>query len=354
MRPVTKTPRIFVLGLLAGALACEGSKTGDRSGQTAPTSMKVVEAFAAKHVYFKSDDNQRKLDVMVDFPDQGPWKEITLRIDLGCPEGKCDWWDRWAYIGVVNGEARESPVTEIVRFATPYRVGASFSTDVTALQPLLAGKKRLRVFIDTWVGPGHAQGNGWLVDASFTFVPGTPARLPIAVLPVFDVASFEAGDPKKPIATAVPPRMVQIPDNAGAVELRSFITGHGQGNLHNCAEFCAKTHTYSVGATNFDRKIWRDDCESTPVMGQIGTWQYPRAGWCPGAIAQPWVEDVGQAATAGQSVMVSYAPENYENTCRPDSTACGGCANGALCPYDDNQHTAPTYVQSALLVVFGK
>jgi hypothetical protein len=339
---------VILVGVAAMlALSCEG-------GSAAPQArtMQVIDAFTGTHVYFKSDDNQRKIDRDVAFPDAGPWKEITLRVQLGCPEDKCDWWDRWAYIGVVNGDTRESPVIEIIRFATPFRVGATFTADVTALQPLLQGKRRLRVFIDTWVGPGHANGDGWLVDASFTFVPGTPARQPIAVLPVFDVGSFEAGDPNKPVATSVPPKSVDIPANAGRVELRSFITGHGQGNLDNCAEFCPKTHSYTVGAKGFDHKVWRDDCATTAVQPQGGTWKFPRAGWCPGALAEPWVEDVSSAVSAGKSVMISYSPEPYENTCRPDSPVCAGCVSGA-CPYDDGQHTAPSYAQSALLVVYG-
>jgi hypothetical protein len=347
--------RLLALGVLGlGVLGCEGNTGGGPAPARAPTTMQVVDAFRGTHVYFKSDDNQRKIDAQVAFPEAGPWQQVTLTLQLGCPEDKCDWWDRWAYIGVVNGEARESPVTEIVRFATPFRVGASFTADVTALQPLLKGNKRLRVFIDTWVGPGHANGNGWLVDASFTFTPGTPERLPIAVIPVFDVGTFDAGDPKKPIAAAVPPKSIAIPANAGAVELRSFITGHGQGNLDNCAEFCPKTHSYLLGDKSFDRRIWRDDCETTAVKPQGGTWQYPRAGWCPGALAQPWVEDVSSAAAAGTSVTIAYAPEPYENTCRPDSPTCSGCVRGGLCAYDDSGHTTPSYAQSALLVVYAR
>jgi hypothetical protein len=148
--------------------------------------------------------------------------------------------------------------------------------------------------------------------------------------------------------------MVKIPPNAGAVELHSFITGHGQGNLDNCAEFCAKTHSYVVGGKSFDRRIWREDCASNPVQPQGGTWKYPRAGWCPGSMAQPWVEDISSAAAAGTAVSIAYAPEPYENTCRPDSLACAGCIAGVSCPYDDSGHTAPSYAQSALLVVYAR
>jgi hypothetical protein len=315
----------------------------------------VVQAFKDTHVFFLADNNQRKVDVDVDFPATGPWKAVTMKLALTCPAPRqCDFWDRWAYIGVVNGTERESPVTEIMRFATPFHLEATFNADVTALQPLLAGKKRLRVFIDTWVGPGSNQGTGWKVDVSFAFSPGKPARLPIAVLPLWDVASFETGNPAKPIDAAVPAKMVNIPAQAGAVELRAFITGHGQGNLQNCAEFCPKTHSFTVGGKTFDKRIWRDDCARNPLQPQPGSWQFNRAGWCPGALAEPWVADVSAAAAAGSAVSIGYTHEPYVNSCRPDSPTCAGCALKTGCMYDDGNHTAPNYVHSALLVVYAR
>ena len=108
--------RFFALGLLGlVASGCEGNTAGKVPGTTdttaAPTERTSVDAFVGKHVYFKADDNQRKIDAQVAFPDKGPWKQVTVNIDLKCPDGQCDWWDRWAYIGVVNGDARESPVS---------------------------------------------------------------------------------------------------------------------------------------------------------------------------------------------------------------------------------------------------
>ena len=37
----------------------------------------------------------------------------------------------------------------------------------------LKGTKTIRSFIDTWVGPGHNNGSGWLVTTRFIFHPGT-------------------------------------------------------------------------------------------------------------------------------------------------------------------------------------
>jgi hypothetical protein len=317
----------------------------------AATTEVVVKGFTAANIYFGSAmDNHRHAKAMVEFPTSGPWKKITLRLRLSCPAGRCDIWDRWGYLGIANGEAMDAPVTEIARFATPYGVGADWSMDVTDLMPLLAGKKTLAAFIDTWVGPGHPQGNGWLVDATFTFTPGDLDLVPTEVVSLWDVASVEVGDPAKP--PAIPARKVMIRPDAARVALRSLVTGHGQGNLENCAEFCPKKHSYAVAGSDFSHSVWRTDCATTAVRPQGGRFPYAsRAGWCPGATVVPWVVDVTAATKPGAEAAVTYAPEPWENSCRPTAATCRGCV-GASCAYDDGGHTAPAYVQSALLIVY--
>ncbi len=312
----------------------------------------VITAFSGRHVYF-GGMGKREVDAAVKFPAMpAAYEKITLTFNLRCPPGGCDFWDRRGFIGVVRPGTPDPTVTEILRFVTPYRLGASFTVDVTSLRPLLSGDVTLRVFIDTWVGIGHPQGAGWLVDARFDFEGGVLARVPIAVLPVWDVTMADYGDPKKPIAGSVPPRALQIPSEATSVELRSFITGHGQGNLQNCAEFCPKQHAFTVGTTRFDRLVWRNDCSTTAVPNQLGNWRPARAGWCPGAAALPWTVDVTAAVNRSGDTTVTYAPAPYENSCRPDSPACSGCALGNGCPYNDGSHTAPQYMISALLVAY--
>jgi peptide-N-glycosidase F-like protein len=184
---------------------------------------------------------------------------------------------------------------------------------------------------------------------------GRPARLPIAVLPLWDQLKFDYGDPAKPVAAAVPDRTITLPAGTTALEIRSFVTGHGQGNLNNCAEFCTRTHTFKVGAMEVSRDVWRNDCAQTGVPGQRGNFRSGRAGWCPGADVLPWVADVTSAMPAGAgSITVSYAVTPYENSCRPDSPMCGGCALGTGCAFDNGAHTAPVYVLSAAVIAYGQ
>ena len=136
---------------------------------------------------------------------------------------------------------------------------------------------------------------------------------------------------------------------AGAtVRVRSLVTGHGQGNADNCAEFCARDHQVAIGDAVDTQRIWRADCATTAAPGQQGTWQYPRAGWCPGAMVTPWITD---AAPAPGPLTVRYDVAAYENTCRPDAPTCAGCTLGTGCAYDGGAHTEPGWEQSALLII---
>jgi Peptide-N-glycosidase F, C terminal/Peptide-N-glycosidase F, N terminal len=335
----------------------DGSSSGnttDGSPMIEPGPDVSVTAFEGAHVFFLDGQNQRQIDVELELPAAGlGYESATLELALRCPDGACDWWDRAAYIGVVEGAGTETErVIEVVRFMTPYRVEGAWSIDVSGLRPLLSGTRTLRVFIDTWVGPGHANGNGWLVDARFDFVGGVPAELPVEVIPLWAYSEATVGDPALPVDGQLEPVTVGIPAGASRVELRSIITGHGQGNADNCAEFCQLAHGFLVGTTAVQQTVWRDDCADNPINNQQGTWMYARAGWCPGADVIAWVEDVTAGVVPGEDVEVIYDLSSYENTCRPDAPMCMGCALGTGCEYDGGSHTPPVVKMSAVLVVY--
>jgi hypothetical protein len=336
-------------------------------GPATPGPDTMVTAFSGVDVYWQSvpdagADNKRKQEVTVQFPEMPlAYDKITLHLSLTCPKPtppgmptSCDQYDRRAHLGVVRRIDGVESVTEIARFMTPFGWPAKWSLDVTSLRPLLSGNVTLQLFIDTWVGPmSGALGLGWKVDAIFEMHGGLPARLPVAVIPLWDAMSFEYGNPMKPVSGAVKPQTVKIPTGATAVELRSFITGHGQGNAGNCAEFCQREHGFTVGDAPLRRTVWRNDCQRTAMHGSTGTWMYPRAGWCPGADVVPWVEDVTASAPPGKEVTISYGVAPYENTCRPDAATCAGCVFNTGCAYNSGAHTMPVFVMSSALVVYG-
>jgi len=304
-----------------------------------------VAMFTGAYVYFGAE-NHRQIDADVTLPALGGrYKSITLELALTCPaSGGCDWWDRHGHLSIV----KDGKELELLRFVTPYRKPMDVKLDVTDLAPLLGGKTTARVFIDTWVGPGHANGAGWMVDATLHYRAGTPPREVAAVIPLWSPQGVVYGDPSRP------PHLdatVAIPAGTTGARLFSFVTGHGQGNADNCAEFCPRKHTLAVGNATFDRTIWRTDCATTAVPDQPGTWTLDRAGWCPGAGVGPWVADLSSAIGNAQSVAIHWTPASYENSCRPGVASCGGCTLGTGCDYDGGNHTEPYFQVSALLVL---
>ena len=332
------------------------SDDGTKPPELEPGPDVVITAFDQAHVYFsgwEEGQNFRSIDTDVEFPsaDLG-YENIGLYITLRCPDGGCDFWDRFATLGIVeNAGTDDERVIEVARFITPYRVEGGWGIDVSRLRPLLTGPQTLRVHIDTWVGPGHAQGAGWLVDARFEFFGGVPSPRPVEVIPVWTRNDFEIGCPSCDVAKALPPQMIEIREDATRVDLVTVITGHGQGNLNNCAEFCQLEHTLSAGGDTHAQTIWRDDCDQNPISGQQGTWTLSRAGWCPGDDVDPWVQDI-TPAKGTTSIDVSYALDGYSNTCHPESPVCEGCALGTGCDFDGGNHTAPQIKLSSLAVVY--
>lgn len=125
----------------------------------AATDQPVTRVLAFDHtpIYFTGNDNQRDVLAPSNFPAGGSFSKITMHISLACPTGGCDPWDRYGTIGVVTppvdvpiGDSQPPPtIIELARFMTPYGVGASWSTDVTDLRPILRGAITLAAHIDT-------------------------------------------------------------------------------------------------------------------------------------------------------------------------------------------------------------
>jgi hypothetical protein len=314
----------------------------------------TVTPFNQTHIYFTGTDNQRTVDAPATFPKDGLYQQIILHLTLACPTGGCDPWDRLASLGIVTQKADDGgtdTVIEVARFITPYHVGASWDLDVTDLRPLLSGDLTMRAFIDTWVGPGSQYGAGWSLTASFEMKGGIPDKIPVAAVPIWIQRPVTVGDPSKPLSGSIPGAML-TPPKASSYAVRTLVTGHGQGNAGNCAEFCGKTHTITVGSTPYAQKIWRTDCATTAAPNQQGTYQYSRAGWCPGADVKPWIVDVTADVAGSGSASFGYDVEAYDNTCRPDAMPCTGCTLGTGCMYDGSNHTEPFYQVSALLIAY--
>jgi hypothetical protein len=334
--------------LTASVLACatDGSGDEDGSGKSDTAGTNDVTLFAAEHIFFDKVMNHTTAESTVMLPTQGPFKKVTLEFKLSCPEGNaCDHWDRPGALSYLDADGK--PV-EFARFMTPYRLGGTWNVDVTDLQPVLRDKLTMRVFINTFVGPNINTefGKGWIVDAVLKYEPGQPEKLPIAAVPL-QFGEVAYGEPTKP-----PKRTASVDVDGGvsSVGFYMLISGHGQGNLDNCAEFCQKTHSVQVGTAKAEQVIWRDDCHLNPVSPQFGNWKFARAGWCPGDMVHPWRGDLGEFAPA--SYDVTYDVEAYENTCRPDSPVCSGCSLGNGCEYNGGSHTNARWMTNGFVILY--
>ncbi len=324
------------------------AEPGPPDATPAPTQDVTVTAFDLAPVNFNGG-GMREIEGHADFPANGPWQKVTMHLTLTCPSSGCDPWDRIGAIGLMDGNT----ALEIARFATPYGVGGSWDYDVTDLQPLLTGARTMRAFIDTWVA------SAYLVTVRFDFKAGTPARRPVKVIPMgwknrdrLDRDRVVYGDPNRSIPSQLAPKTITLPASGfSKAEMFVITTGHGQGNADNCAEFCSREHRVILDGTAHGHAIWRNDCAQNPINNQHGTWQYDRAGWCPGSNVRPWIQDLG-TLTPGSTHTFGYDVESYENSCRPNSPVCTGCVFGTPCAYDGGNHTEPTYLISAYLILF--
>jgi hypothetical protein len=288
-----------------------------------PAEATVVRAFD-RDLHWFGAENHRSITREVDFPATGEWNQVGLRLDLECPEnGLCDHWDRTGSLQLVlnpDDPEDEWEYLEIMRHITPYRVGMCQFVDITPLAPLLVGRQTLVSWIDTWVGPGHSDGEGWRITWDFVFYPGED-RAPDEVVNIWGRRSIEVGnlDPDRTVDAQTDPVQIEIPRGTRRVEARLITTGHSFGNSENCAEFCVMRQDLYLGDVRRSVLPWRTDCEHNPVANQQGTWRYDRNGWCPGAIAIGQTIDLTDMVTPGETSVLDFDIRladgtEYENT----------------------------------------
>ena len=275
---------------------------------TFPAEATVVPALEQVYQRFGTE-NTRDVSANVSFPETGSWAQIGMIVRLECPEnGLCDHWDRSASVQMVTNpeaEPENQEHVELARFITPYKIAMCQYIDVTPMAPLLQGNKAITSWIDTWVGEGHNQGEGWRTSVSFVFYPGTDAR-PKEIINVWSRRSITVGEieTESNVDSQVEPFTFSLPDQQiRKVEAHLITTGHSFNNTNNCAEFCQMQHDVLINDVNYPINPWRADCDQNPVSPQYGTWEYPRNGWCPGAISVGNRVDITRDVKAGENAL---------------------------------------------------
>ncbi len=262
------------------------------------------------------------------FPPPQLYSEVICNVTIACPgsPGDCDPWDRFANIKIRHYEPDSSYTDyEIVRFITPYDItypggpyACPWQIDVTDYQFMLHDEVTLVLFIDSWIGGDQ----GWLITADFQMTSGDPEREPFAIERLWRFGTINYGDPDNPIEDHLAPMEVEIPAEATEVKFRAFSTGHGFYNTDNAAEFSYKWQGIHVNEAYEEHYLWRADCEHNPCSPQQGTWEYDRAGWCPGDKAEAWDVEVTDWVTPGQTSTFDFDVQPYENWCRPNNPDC--------------------------------
>jgi len=269
-----------------------------------------------------------------EFPAQQLYTDVTCTIVISCPgaPNDCDPWDRLGWLRLRH-EVQPGVFEdyELVRFVTPYDITyaggpgtCAWEIDVTDYQFLLHGQVTLLAYIETWMG----NDNGWLLNVNFNLVPGIPEREPFAIAQLYSGRNVRYGDPGQPEVDALPVVSLDVPAEATWAEAKIYSTGHGFLNTDNAAEFSYKWQSLSLDNHSEQHYLWRSDCERNPCSPQLGTWQYDRAGWCPGDKADPWSVDLSEWIVPGSTHDMVLGVQPYVNWCRPNNADCvdsGSC-----------------------------
>ncbi len=273
----------------------------------------------------------------------GAFNSIVANLSVTCPSvaGGCDDWDRLAWVQIKNPDGQW---VELFRYITPYGVACNHSIDVTDYESLLQGEVEFRMYIETW-GTG-----GWKMNLNLNYTQGVPAFLYSSVEEVWQ-GNYNFGDPAN--LQPVPAKTITVPTNTTNMKFRLVTTGHGWGsnNTGNAAEFYNATHNLKINSTvSLAQTLWTD-CDPNPngCTGQAGTWQYSRAGWCPGAISAPYFFNLNMYIGLSPFNFSYVFKNTYTDLCHPNNP---GCVSGTTCP-DCNDGYNPYYRVGGYMIYKG-
>ena len=333
------------LAILIAAPAAAASQTTDAPRTTADTT--VIRVFETAAIVFDEalEDptprgehvvlNQgRTLARTVQLPaapaDQRDARRIvatvTIRPVLTEPDSRRpgDPWTRIGCLTVVttdddipDGSPENSNATEVelMRFTTGFGQGAVYSQNVTALAPLLAGRRELRLTLTTYRNPA------WEVSVKLEYSrDGVGYRRPALAEPLFYDPALTADSPLL-VAT------VDIPPGLARPRVRLLSAGHStDGGPEN--EFITCTHVLRIDG----RRIvsWRPWSERGGGLRGVNPWagrrtidgrevwssDLDRSGWQPGLVVEPLVVPVPELTPGRHEItleVLGIRPEGMDH-----------------------------------------
>ncbi|MBK7410005.1 MAG: T9SS type A sorting domain-containing protein [Saprospirales bacterium] len=296
-------------------------------------------ANAGQQVWLNSDIGSQIVEA--ELPSYaGAFDQIIATLDISCPPGGCDPWDR---VSGVEVKGHNGEWYEVIRYITPYGTACSHSVDLTDFMSILQGKVAVRFYLGT-------QGNGFEYTLNLSYKAGTPDNAYSSITKLW-YKTYQFGDP----ANLQPCEVFEadFPANTQAAKIKLVSSGHGWGdnNTGNAAEFHHDIHHIHINGTQtFAQDNWQD-CNPNPdgCNPQNGTWFYDRAGWCPGSIA-PWFDFDMTPYVGSGSIEYKYIfNENYVDVCHPNNP---DCYSGIQCPNCDDGFN-PHLIVSSYLISLG-
>lgn len=250
----------------------------------------------------------------------GAFDSVHAYLDITCPNGGCDPYDRLAWIEIVDPYGNR---LQLIRYITPFGIGCSHDVDLTPYMYLLQGNTQLSFYTSTYSG-------GWVGTLTLDYHAATPTYPYSWLTEIWD-ASYPFGNMAnlQPVDT---PTYTFYPNTQQLTMLISN-TGHGWGdnNTGNAAEFYHAYHTLKFGDSTFAQNLWYN-CNPNPdgCNNQLGTWQYNRSGWCPGALSPNESYNISGMLADHDSISLEYIfQESYIDYCSPQNPSC---VSGTTCP----------------------
>lgn len=231
---------------------------------------------------------------------RGPHRITAVLTVHPVPKSDREVCDRYDRAGSIRMAVPGAPDLEVLRFITAYGGSTRHEVDVTALAPLLQGRRTFTAHIDTWTSPA------WTVDVSLRYTPVADYEDPTWAAPLYRTDNFNReAMPEGDSATIV------IPPGLARVVLRYTATGHCTDGV-DADEFVSKANVIAVDGVVVARfHPWRDDCRSfrdrNPYCARWtdGRWSsdYARSGWCPGVEVLPQEFDLTDHLRAGRHTI---------------------------------------------------
>jgi len=234
---------------------------------------------------------ERIVDRPVALPDattMAGFDTLEFDVQITCHSGArdCSEWDRIADIELCMNDACDER-RELVRWITPYsRPGRRrWVIDATPFLGLFSagGARTLHVVM----GPGWERATEREVNISMRLFDSGAADTSIDVQRAFTGGNFDAS-----YNASQAPFHFTPPAGTTRVELVVLISGHGQTDGDNCAEWCNHEHDFTITGhsahhVSFDGEAGTatgcaDKSAEGAIPGQYGNWAPGRAGWCPG------------------------------------------------------------------------